>query len=187
MRLPVVQKELTLQWHITEKCDFRCKFCYIPHLQKDKRKDFPTQKAFEIIEDFSRLIKKLKIIGRINFTGGNPLLHRDFFELIKSARKEGLRFGILGNPTATEEQLKELKKLRIFRYQISLDGLESTHDYFRGKGRFREAIEFLKLEGEVGITRVVLSTVSKKIKRKYHYWPSSYTETISWRFMILQG
>lgn len=162
MKLPIIQKELILQWHITEKCDFRCKFCYISNLRKEQRRDFPLEKGFEVIDDFSKFTKSMGLIGRINFTGGNPLLHPYFFDLAKYARKKHLRFGILGNPTAGEDTLKELKRLKIFRYQISIDGLETTHDFFRGKGRFKQALKFLELEGEVGIVRVVLSTVSKK-------------------------
>jgi MoaA/NifB/PqqE/SkfB family radical SAM enzyme len=95
MKLPIRQNELILQWHITEDCDFRCKFCYILNIQKDKRKHFPIEKAFEVIDDFSTFTKYLGIIGRINFTGGNPLLHPEFFEIVKCARRKGLKIFLI--------------------------------------------------------------------------------------------
>ncbi|MCD6482683.1 MAG: radical SAM protein [Candidatus Aenigmarchaeota archaeon] len=164
MMLPVIQREFVVQWHLTHRCDMRCRFCYIPHKLKSmstEEIDFPTKAAVSILDQISNFAKKLGLIPRINFSGGNPLLHPDFFHIVEQATEKGIRIGILGNPTASKRELKKLKELNIFRYQISIDGLEKTHDFFRGRGQFKNAIKFLKLEGKIGITRVVLSTVSE--------------------------
>lgn len=71
---------------------------------------------------------------RINFTGGDPLLREDIFDLIGYARKKGILVGILGNPNHLDyETACKLKKLGVSRYQVSIDGLEDTHDRLRDR------------------------------------------------------
>ncbi len=165
-RLNYGKKEFALQWHITDKCDMRCKHCYIPHQMKQKnmRKEFPDEKAKELIDEFSILTERWGIKGRINFSGGNPILHENFFEIIEYAEKKDLHIGILGNPTSVlkEDILEKLKERKIFRYQISIDGLKENHEEIRGKGLFEVALKGLDVLISANIPAVVLSTVTTK-------------------------
>jgi len=100
---------------------------------------------------------------RINFTGGDPLLRKDIFSLIKYAKEKGIAVGILGNPNHLNyETAKQLKNLGVDRYQISIDGLASTHDSLRGKnGLFEKSIQAIRILKKVRIPSVVLFTLSK--------------------------
>jgi len=163
MKLPQIQNWFVVQWHITDKCNFKCKFCYIPHEYKTgmKRRELSYDDIVKIIDDICELAKNFNLMVRINFTGGDPLLREDFFDIARYAKSKGIFVSILGNPITDEDIVRELKKLRVFRYQISIDGLKDTHEYFRGKNSWDLAIKSLKLLGEFGITRVVLTTVSR--------------------------
>ena len=163
VKFPFIQRWFVVQWHVTDLCGFRCRYCYIPHEYKTgkKRRELSYEEIIRIIDELDEFAKEFGLRVRINFTGGDPLLREDFFEIARYARRKGFLIGILGNPVLDEEKIKELKRLPVFRYQISIDGLKKTHEWFRGKGTWKLAIDSLRLLGEYGITRVVLTTISK--------------------------
>jgi len=119
--------------------------------------------CIKIIDDFTRTLDHWGIRGRINLTGGDPLLKENIFEIIKYASKKNILVGILGNPDRINYvTARKLKELGILNYQISIDGMEETHDAFRGKkGAFREVIKAIHILNSVGIESDVMFTVCK--------------------------
>ena len=102
--------------------------------------------------------------GRIPYfyiTGGDPILHPDFWELLKELHGRGISFSILGNPFHIDGEIcRELKALGCEKYQLSLDGMKDTHDYFRKPGSFTETLAKIKPINDAGICSVIMSTVS---------------------------
>jgi radical SAM protein with 4Fe4S-binding SPASM domain len=114
------------------------------------------------MDDLENFGRKVNLKIEILFTGGDPLLREDFFKIVKYARNKGFSFRVLGNPYHLDEKVaKELKKLGIKAYQLSLDGLEKTHDFIRKKGSFKKTLRALKILKKVGIESNVLLTLSK--------------------------
>ena len=61
----------------------------------------------------------------IYLTGGDPILHPDFWRLLESFHEKKLRFCIMGNPFhLTLDVCKRMHELGCVKYQVSLDGLE---------------------------------------------------------------
>jgi radical SAM protein with 4Fe4S-binding SPASM domain len=86
------------------------------------------------------------------FSGGEPLLRKDLFELIHYATGKGMRTTLSTNGTLiTRESAKELARCKMGYVGISLDGMEKTHDAFRRvKGSWKKALEGIercKVEG----------------------------------------
>ena len=157
------RREFILQWHITNKCDMRCKHCYIPHKVKDEDKEKITiKRCYEIIDELSYLGKRWGLTPRINFSGGNPLLDDYFFELAKYSSNKRIRVGILGNPVLDKDLIQKLKEIPVWRYQISIDGLKENHEKIRGRGSYELAMRSLDMLIENNISTVVLSTVTKE-------------------------
>ncbi len=136
-----------LQWHITHRCNLRCAHCY----QDDFTASMPREVLFSALEDYAAFLEKHALLGQINLTGGEPLLHPDFAELAQAIRKKGIALGILTNGTVITEAWAEfLEKLQPVFIQVSLDGPEKVHDTIRGKGSFDRAmlgIDALKRHG----------------------------------------
>ncbi len=155
----------TLQWHITGKCDQRCAHCYMftDTYKQELENELSYEDCLKVIDDFAGALEKWEIHGRINFTGGDPLLREDLFDLIRYAREKDIFVGILGNPNHLDfVTAKKLKELGVMRYQISIDGMEETHDRLRGrKGLFKDALRALDVLEKVGIPSVVMFTLSK--------------------------
>ena len=67
----------------------------------------------------------------------------------------------MGNPFhLTDEVCARMKELGCRKYQLSLDGLEKTHDYFRKPGSFVETLRAIGCLKRAGIWVAVMNTVS---------------------------
>jgi MoaA/NifB/PqqE/SkfB family radical SAM enzyme len=97
------------------------------------------------------------------FSGGDPLLHPEFIRFCEYLKKHKMKFSILGNPYhLTNDLIIKLKKLGLTEYQMSIDGLKETHDYFRKKGSFDITIKKFRLLKKHNIITKCMFTLSKK-------------------------
>ena len=126
----------TLQWHITHRCNLRCKHCYQDDYTAFESRDMLS----DILNQYEALLKQYSFKGHINFTGGEPLTHPDLFWLIEEARKRDITTAVLTNGTLIgRSEAKKLKILGVDYVQISLDGTKEIHDNIRGNGSFDRA------------------------------------------------
>ena len=150
------------QWHITDECDQRCKHCYIFSENACKKLDSMTweqmQKTLENCLDFCRAYGRLPYFY---ITGGDPILHPDFWRLLERLHELQIPFTILGNPFHLDDEVcRRLKALGCEKYQLSLDGMEKTHDWFRKPGSFAITLEKIGCINRAGIRSVIMTTVS---------------------------
>lgn len=162
---PAYFPAFNLQWHLTARCQQNCLHCYMhdePTYLSEFENELDHKTCLRIIDDFVNSFGD-KCRLQINFTGGDPLLREDIFDLMKYATKKRIRVNILGNPNlVTPKIAKRLKKVGLGHYQVSIDGLEKTHDRLRGrKGLFKDTLRAIKILKEAGIAPVVMFTLSK--------------------------
>jgi len=159
-----ITKYFTLQWHVTRACNKKCTICYFTDEERERSSevDLSLQQGIEVIKDFKNFTTKHNFTPGITFTGGNPLLRPDFFDLLSYAKDNGITSQILGNPTPLNDRMvKRLIDHGVTRYQISFDGMEDMHDAIRGKGSFKQATRSLDILANGGMETVVMSTVTK--------------------------
>ena len=157
------KQSFAFQWHITDSCDQRCKHCYI---FSEGFCDF-TSMLFKDMVDVLDSIEDMGIRTYrepyIYMTGGDPLLHPDFWKIAGEMHRRNIRFAIMGNPFHLDADVcTKLRQLGCRKYQVSLDGLEKTHDEFRMPGSFAETMRVIPLIREAGMYCAVMSTVSSK-------------------------
>ncbi len=155
-----------LQWHITERCNLRCKHCYInPSFFKE---ELPLKVLTEILDQYLCQIKKWNLSRenvRISLTGGEPLVRDDFFEFLqKCYENRGVtRYGVLTNGILlNKENVKKLGDLKVNYVQVSLEGTKETNDSIRGKGTFKKIIKAIQMLQERKLPVGVSMTVSRK-------------------------
>lgn len=106
-----------------------------------------------------------KIYGRTPYfyiTGGDPILHPDFWRLLDLLHEHEIGFTILGNPFHLDDHVcRELKWFGCEKYQMSLDGLRETHDWFRKPGSYDCTLEKISCINKAGIRSVIMTTVSR--------------------------
>ena len=152
----------SFQWHITDECDQRCKHCYIFNKDPD---DLITTSKDDLEYIFNNCMNMCNMVNRNPFfyvTGGDPILHPNFWDLIELFKENNVLFGLMGNPFhLTADVCRKLKDAGCLVYQLSLDGLKQTHDYFRMPGSYKITLEKIKLLKEAGIKVNIMTTVSK--------------------------
>lgn len=134
----------------TEKCNFRCIYCYENHQNKTM-----TRETVEQIYEFVKpRLPQLRGIA-LNWFGGEPLLSVDLIETITLQIKEYARpYGVrvVGSMTTngyilSPAMVNRLKKCNVFDYQITVDGPSHVHDRQRflsnGKGTWKEIVSNL--------------------------------------------
>jgi radical SAM protein len=118
-------------------------------------------------EEALGLIRRLKDFGNpiLIFTGGDPMMRRDLFDLIAYATESGLRCSLTPTATAlpTLERLRRAKEAGIRRIALSLDAPDAaTHDRFRQvEGSWQRTMRILHHAREVGLSVQVNTTVAR--------------------------
>jgi len=151
------QIPLLVVWNITRKCNLKCKHCYISADESRARDELSTEEAKKVIDSL------LKVnTGVLLFSGGEPLLRPDIWELAEYAREKGLRCGLSTNGTVISEDVAEkIKSCGLIYAGISIDGNRQVHDGFRGAGSFDRAWEGLRNCKKAGLPVGVRFTVNK--------------------------
>lgn len=157
-----MKQYFSFQWHITDDCDQRCKHCYIfseNSCKKPESMSFGQMKeVLANIKDFCEVYNRLPYLY---LTGGDPILHPDFWRLLALLKEEQIPFTIMGNPFhLTEEVCRRMKDCGCVRYQLSIDGLRETHDWFRKPGSFDTTLEKISVINAAGLRSIVMTTVS---------------------------
>jgi len=150
----------TLQWHLTDDCDQRCKHCYI--WQKTRvESSVSLEQDKGVIKNFVRFCDQMGVLPSMAITGGDPLLYPYVWQILEELKRRKISFSILGNPFhLTAKVAQRLKGLGCEKYQMSLDGLEKTHDLLRKPGSFKTTLGAVPIIKNAGITCTIMSTVS---------------------------
>ena len=120
-----------LELQITDRCNLRCRHCYIGD---GCHQDLSIKKTFKILDEFEE-IQGLRLL----LSGGEPLLHPDFWEINEALRDHPYRSVLLSNGTLITKEAA--KRLRVHEVQISLDGMKEGHESIRGKGTFERTLQ----------------------------------------------
>lgn len=126
------------------------------------KNELSEEDCLSVIGDFESSLDHWSLEGRINFTGGDPLLRDDFFSLLDYSKSKNISSMILGNPNhLTHEVAERLKESGLSGYQLSIDGMEKVHDYLRKPGHFKDTLRALDVLNDVEMSSAVMFTVSK--------------------------
>ena len=139
---------LLVEFEITKRCNLACKHCYA-NAGKPLKNELSTSEAKQVLDQISEAGVPI-----VCFTGGEPMLRKDFFELLEHAKKQELIVVITTNGTLiTKEKAAKLKKLDVDYVRISLDGATpQTHDWFRGTpGAFVKTVDGIRNSVRAGV------------------------------------
>jgi radical SAM protein with 4Fe4S-binding SPASM domain len=132
--------EFFVQWHLTERCNLRCRHCYqepnrVFEMTPDeviKEIDGATEMFQAWEEDYG-----ISVSPSIHFTGGEPLLFKGLWDVVAYSRESGYRVAMMTNGTLlTKNDATKASSLGIDDIQVSLEGPPDIHDSIRGKGSF---------------------------------------------------
>jgi radical SAM protein with 4Fe4S-binding SPASM domain len=137
-----------LELQITDKCNLRCRHCYIGRRGVH---ELPVDSINRILHEFEEM-QGLRLL----ITGGEPLLHNDFDSVNSILPDFAFRKVLFTNGLLLRQD--KIGRLNIDEIQISIDGLEDAHDSLRGAGTFSKAMKAVVLCINAGL-EVSVSTM----------------------------
>jgi radical SAM protein len=154
------QAPFTIAWEVTRACAYACVHCRADAQHHRDPDELTTEQAFQLIDRLAEFGNPILI-----FTGGDPMMRRDLFDLIAYATESGLRCSLTPTATAlpTRERLEQAKEAGIRRVALSLDAPSSkVHDNFRQvEGSWQRTMDTLHRTKEVGLSVQVNTTVTR--------------------------
>ena len=148
---------MIVSWMTTNRCNLKCAHCYQGADERNEG-EITTSEARTMISQIARAGFKVMI-----FSGGEPLLRSDIFELVSHAASCGLRPVLGSNGTLiTTEIARHLKSSGACAIGISIDSTDSDkHDAFRGaQGAYRATLSGIEACKEAGLAFQVHTTVT---------------------------
>jgi MoaA/NifB/PqqE/SkfB family radical SAM enzyme len=151
---------LRVALQLTSECNMNCSYCYVNFEAYKAAADLSTKEIFKIIDELYA-----QGCRWIWFLGGEPMMRKDFGEIIDYVHGKGMFCDMNSNGVLiNESNLSVVKKLD--GVAISIDGDEETNDFYRGKGMYKKAIEAVKLLTGNGISVRIHSILTKKTAAK---------------------
>ena len=134
-------KRPVVVWNVTRQCNLKCMHCYAHAKNIAVANELTTVEGKQLIENLSQFG-----VPVILFSGGEPLMREDLPELASYAVEKGMRAVISTNGTLiSKEMAYTLKRIGLSYVGVSLDGMETVNDRFRGvKGAFKSALDGIK-------------------------------------------
>jgi radical SAM protein with 4Fe4S-binding SPASM domain len=125
-------------WNVTLRCNLACPHCYIDASRSAAQGELTTEEAQAMVDDLADMGAPVLL-----FSGGEPLLRSDIFELAARAASKGVRPVLSTNGVLLDDDV--VKRLRDSGFQyagVSIDGIEDYHDRFRAApGAWRRSFE----------------------------------------------
>ncbi|MHA2033821.1 MAG: PqqD family peptide modification chaperone, partial [Candidatus Thorarchaeota archaeon] len=145
---------------LTYRCNNRCRFCYAysPYRKSGEMTTEEVKRVIDVIADDAH-------VPSLSFTGGEPTLRDDLFELIEYGRKKGLRMNLItnGRRCADKRFVDRLVDAGLNSAQVSIEGPDAeTHDYIVGvPGAFEQTVKGIKNLRETDIYTHCNTTICK--------------------------
>jgi len=126
---------LRVQIEITGRCNLKCTFCYQGQAYKAAREELS-------LSEIKSIIDQIHPFSLLTFSGGEPLLRSDAYEIIEYALAKGHFCNIITNGVfLTKDIAKLMVEKKLLMINLSIDGIGETHDAARGvKGTFEKVI-----------------------------------------------
>jgi len=144
-------------WELTLACNLRCRHCGST-AGLPRADELTLEESLAICDQFPDLL-----VQEVNFTGGEPLLSSYWPNIAAYLRELGIKTKILTNALTLEPNIiAQMKDADIAGVGVSLDGIEKTHDYIRGReGLFHHVLKGIERLIDNGTDITVITTVNK--------------------------
>ena len=115
-------------YNSTRTCNLKCRHCYMGSDAQTYSDELTTVEAKKFIEDLAEFRVPVLL-----FSGGEPLIRADFYDLAEHAAKLNVRPTLSTNGTLIDRTVaRRIKDIGVGYVGVSLDGLEEVNDKFRG-------------------------------------------------------
>ncbi|MGZ8646459.1 MAG: TIGR04053 family radical SAM/SPASM domain-containing protein [Actinomycetota bacterium] len=157
------QAPILLFWETTRACGLACRHCRAEAIARPQPGQLTTEQGSKLIDDLRGFTPRSPVIV---FTGGDPFMRSDLFDLARHARAYGMPIGFAPSVTSllTRGVARRMREVGARTVSISLDGADAkTHDGIRGvAGHLRETEAAVRMLVDEGIPVQINTTVMRR-------------------------
>lgn len=165
----------TLYLHPSYRCNLQCVYCYN---SKDRLFFTENESHNELtVEDYRLLFRQARQLGikELVYTGGEPLLRKDIFEMARISKEMGFQTRIITNGTLITRK-NAVSMIRCFdRISVSIDSsIAAENDCMRGKDTHKRALRGIRylreLNGQVSCLGVTHPGTINSVMASWEYF-----------------
>ena len=175
-------------WNSTKTCNLKCMHCYMKSDAKKYSDELTTDEAKKFIDDLAAFHVPVLL-----FSGGEPLIRPDFFELADYAAKAGVRPTLSTNGTLiTREVAQRIKDIGVGYVGISLDGLKDVNDTFRGvDGAYEKAMQGIEncvaAHQRVGLRFTINQHNARELDKIFDFIEAEHINRVCFYHLVYSG
>ncbi|MBT2653840.1 TIGR04053 family radical SAM/SPASM domain-containing protein [Bacillus sp. ISL-18] len=147
-------------WELTRACQLKCLHCRADAQYTRDPRELTLEEGKNLIDQIYDMNNPILV-----FTGGDPLMREDIFDIAKYAVEKGVRVSMTpsATPNVTKEAIEKAKEVGLSRWAFSIDGpTAEIHDHFRGTaGSFDLTMERIKYLHELEIPIQINTVISR--------------------------
>ncbi len=146
-----------VQWIATHGCNLKCRHCGTS-ARNPLSNELSTKQIKNVLKEMGEMG-----VDFFGATGGEPLLRKDIFEVFSLSKDSGIRIGMVTNGSLVKKYKEKLERVEMDSVSTSLDGLQETHNIFRGKKCFKCVFDSMKVFKELDIPiRGITTSINQK-------------------------
>lgn len=172
-------KELVVNWHITEACNFKCTYCFAKWEEKPCKKELLHSEE-DIRALLDQMIKLPSILNnhfdgiRLNLVGGETFLYRKaVLYIIKEAKKRGMRLSTITNGSKLDDELNRIIADNFDIVGFSIDSLNEMTNIHIGRQKKGKAVNIDKIIQDIIQIRRINPNITLKVNtvvNKFNYF-----------------
>ena len=146
-------------WEITRSCNLSCIHCRASAERGPYPNELSTDECRRVLDEIASFSSPIII-----FTGGEPLLRPDIFDILAHGQKLGMNMAVAVNGLLLDDEIaRKMVERDVQRISVSLDGATAeTHDKFRNvAGAFEGAMKGIEAAKRAGLPFQINSTITK--------------------------
>ncbi|QKY68596.1 TIGR04053 family radical SAM/SPASM domain-containing protein [Lentibacillus sp. CBA3610] len=147
-------------WELTRACELKCLHCRAEAQYHRHPLELSFEEGKKLIDDIYEMDNPMLV-----FTGGDPLMRPDVFDIVEYAVKKGVRVSMTpsATPNVTKEAMQKAKDVGLSRWAFSIDGhCAEVHDHFRGtSGSFDLTMNAIKYLHELEMPLQINTVISR--------------------------
>ncbi len=167
--------EITVNWHIIQKCNYKCYYCFAKYDNYEKKEVHNSKKEIEgllrkVYQSFKKEFKDHSI--RLNIAGGEPTLSKNLDFIIKSAYKIGFNISIITNSSVLTTRFISENAKHISMFAISIDSLNKNTNLKIGRISNKNFLEIYQVLKNISLLRKYNRSIKIKINtvvNNYNY------------------
>lgn len=167
---------LLVQMELTEACNLKCRFCY------NSQKPRFNNSAFRMMDILSE-----QGVMQLTLTGGEPLMHPQFFEILDYATKKFPNVMVLSNGALmNEDNVKRISSSGVMSVSISIHGTRFVHESLTGvRGSYDDSIRAIQNYLAIGTVPVASNFVLNAINKAVLPETANLFHAIGLKFMTI--